>query len=100
MAASADEFRSRLPALPTFTFDSDGNFQSGSVLRDNNAGQFWWGNPDTNVGFGANDQGAPMYNACYTWGGAAELREGRQRHQINAYAPEVGTAAGSTRIAT
>ena len=81
------------PGTPDFTFDSDGNFQSGSVLRDNNAGQFWWGNPDTNVGFGANDQGAPMYNACYTWGGAANCAKDANGNQINAYAPEVGTGS-------
>ncbi|MGZ2411077.1 iron complex outermembrane recepter protein [Sphingomonas sp. F9_3S_D5_B_2] len=84
-----------IPANGTgdFTFDSDGNFQSGTVNRDNNNAQFWWGNPDANPGFGVNDQGAPMYNACYTWGGSVNCATDDNGNRINAYAPEVGTGS-------
>jgi TonB-dependent receptor len=56
------------PGTPDFVFDEDGNFQAGTA---NTAGvNPWWGNPGTNVGFGVNDQGEPMFNACYNWGAA------------------------------
>ena len=58
------------PGTPDFTFDSDGNFQTGT---SNSAGvNPWWGNPGANQGFGVNDQGQPMFNACYNWGAAPE----------------------------
>lgn len=61
------------PGTPNFTFDEDGNFERGTFLRpQNNDGSgdaFWWGNPGTNVGFGVNESGAPMFNACYSWQG-------------------------------
>ena len=34
-----------------------------------------------------------MYNACYTWGGAANCAKDANGNQINAYAPEVGTGS-------
>jgi iron complex outermembrane receptor protein len=56
------------PGTPAFTFDSDGNFQTGT---SNTAGiNPWWGVPGANEGFGVNDQGDPMFNACYNWGAA------------------------------
>jgi iron complex outermembrane receptor protein len=58
------------PGTPDFTFDSDGNFQTGT---SNSAGvNPWWGSPGANQGFGVNDQGQPMFNACYNWGAAPE----------------------------
>ncbi|HUQ70628.1 MAG TPA: TonB-dependent receptor, partial [Planctomycetaceae bacterium] len=58
------------PGTPAFTFDENGFFESGTPIRSNAENSFWWGNVDgTNVGFGANDQGDPMFNACYNWGG-------------------------------
>jgi iron complex outermembrane recepter protein len=56
------------PGTDDFVFDSDGNFQSGTP---NTLGvNPWWGVPGANQGFGVNDQGAPMFNACYNWGAA------------------------------
>ena len=62
------------PNTPAFTFDSNGNFQSGTP---NTVGG-WWGNPPgfdpnappapgVNLGFGVNDQGQAMFDTCYTW---------------------------------
>jgi TonB-dependent receptor len=79
------------PGTPDFTFDSNGNFQSGTVNRDNSNGQFWWGNPDQGVGFGVNDQGAPMFDACYTWGASPLCTFYAPGHP--SYAPEVGTGS-------
>ena len=79
------------PGTPDFTFDSNGNFQSGTTNRDNSAGQFWWGNPGTDVGFGVNDTGAPMFNACYNWGGASNCTYASPGHP--SYAPEVSTGS-------
>ena len=62
-----NQIRVPAPGTPDFTFDSDGNFQTGTV---NSVASQWWGNPGTNQGFGANDQGEPMFNACYNWGAA------------------------------
>ena len=59
------------PGTPDFTFDADGNFQTGIIDRQGAAAP-WWGNPGTNVGFGVNDQGEPMFNACYNWGTAPQ----------------------------
>ena len=77
------------PGTPDFTFDSNGNFQSGVVNKDNSNGQLWWGNPGTNVGFGVNDQGAPMFNACYNWGGAPNCVNYAPGH--TSYGVDVGT---------
>ena len=80
------------PGTPDFTFDSDGNFQSGTVSRDNSAGQFWWGNPGASQGFaGFNDQGQPMIPACYSWGAAPSCTFYAPGHP--SYAPEVGTGS-------
>ncbi len=79
------------PGSPDFTFDSNGNFQSGTVSRDASNGQFWWGNPPGTTGFGANDQGGPMFPACYSWGSAPECTFYAPGHP--SYAPEVGTGS-------
>jgi TonB-dependent receptor len=65
------------PGAPDFTFDQTGFLQSGTFAQNpggNSAG--WWGNPfdplsrsDSTASFGLNDQGQPMFNACYTWNG-------------------------------
>jgi iron complex outermembrane recepter protein len=55
------------PGTPDFTFDSNGNFQSGTVNSQQST--HWWGNPPEwggNAGFGVNDQGQPMFSPCYT----------------------------------
>ena len=54
------------PGTPAFTFDSDGNFQTGVANRQGSYSG-WWGNPGANQGFGVNDQGEPMFDTCYTW---------------------------------
>lgn len=79
------------PGTPDFTFDSNGNFQSGTVSRDASNGQFWWGNPPGTTGFGQNDQGQPMFPACYSWGSAPECTFYAPGHP--SYAPEVGTGS-------
>lgn len=76
------------PGTDDFVFDSDGNFQSGTPNRN---GALWWGNPGTNVGFGVNDQGEPMFNTCYTWGSVPGCQY--QANGVPSYAPEVGTGS-------
>jgi TonB-dependent receptor len=60
------------PGASDFTFDQSGMVQSGTFAQING----WWGNPfdplsasDSTASFGLNDQGQPMFNACYTWNG-------------------------------
>ena len=72
------------PGTPDFTFDEDGNFQSGVFNRD--MGPLWWGNPGTNVGYGVNDEGEPMFTACYAW----MVPWGCTTPQI---APDIGTGS-------
>ena len=62
------------PGAPDFTFDQSGMLQSGTFAQ--NVG--WWGNPfdplsasDSTASFGLNDQGQPMFHACYTWSGCS-----------------------------
>jgi len=76
------------PGTPAFTFDSDGNFQSGTPNRN---GALWWGNPGTNVGFGVNDQGEPMFNTCYSWGSVPQCEY--QANGVAAYGVDVGTGS-------
>ena len=80
------------PGSPPFTFDSNGNFQTGVTNRENSfAG--WWGNPGgANTGFGVNDQGQPMFDTCYNW---ATPAPGCQfgADGTAPYAPEVGTGS-------
>lgn len=52
------------PGSDPFTFDDDGWLTGGTFAAYNG----WFGNPGGGVGFGANDQGQPMFQACYTWG--------------------------------
>ena len=62
------------PGTPAFTFDSNGNFQTGIVNKQQSTN--WWGNPPEwggNAGFGVNDQGQSMFDACYTPGAIAAL---------------------------
>ena len=78
------------PGTPAFTFDSDGNFQTGVANRQGSYSG-WWGNPGANQGFGVNDQGEPMFDTCYTW---ATPSPGCQFSNGSApYAPEVGTGS-------
>jgi TonB-dependent receptor len=65
------------PGTPPFTFDSNGNFQSGIVNTTNHwwgfpAGAPSWGGTDFGgpygaFGFGVNDKGIAMFNPCYSW---------------------------------
>jgi TonB-dependent receptor len=62
------------PGTPAFTFDSNGNFQTGIVNKQQSTN--WWGNPPEwggNLGFGVNDQGQPMFDPCYTPAAIAEF---------------------------
>jgi TonB-dependent receptor len=55
------------PGTPEFTFDSNGNFQTGTVNYQQST--HWWGNPPEwggNQGFGVNAEGEPMFSPCYT----------------------------------
>ena len=77
------------PGTPPFTFDSNGNFESGTTNRDNSNGQFWWGAPPGDTGFGANDQGQAMFTPCYSWGGAPNCTYYSPGHP--SYGVDVGT---------
>ncbi|HZB69752.1 MAG TPA: TonB-dependent receptor [Sphingomicrobium sp.] len=88
------------PGTPAFTFDEDGNFETGTPNRP---GELWWGNPPgfdssappapgVNVGFGVNDQGEAMFNTCYSWA-TASLGCQYQANGQPAYAPGVGSGS-------
>ena len=88
------------PGTPGFTFDSDGNFETGTPNRP---GELWWGNPPAfdntlppapgvNFGFGVNDQGEAMFNTCYSWA-TATLGCEYQANGVPAYAPGVGSGS-------
>ena len=85
------------PGTPEFTFDSDGNFQSGTFNRSNAENSFWWGNPGTievgggDPGQGVNDQGQPMFNACYSPVIFPWLAENQRC--LTQYGSEVGTGS-------
>jgi len=79
------------PGTSDFTFDSDGNFQTGTSNRQA-AYAGWWGNPGANEGFGVNDQGQPMFNTCYTWATPAPTCQ-FGADGTAPYAPEVGTGS-------
>ena len=51
----------------------------------------WWGAPGANQGFGANDQGDPMFNACYNWGAAAGCQY--DDNGVPLYGSDVGTGS-------
>jgi TonB-dependent receptor len=89
------------PGTPDFTFDSDGNFQTGTVTRQGS--NFWWGNPPdwnnnpvpqpgVNVGFGVNDLGEPMFNVCRP-GQTQSIGCTYDANGNANYAPEVGTGS-------
>lgn len=99
-------FNPPLPALgtPDFTFDEDGNFQSGTFNRNTN--NFWAGNPSGETGWGcgtfeqcgfpytapdfaSNDQGEAVLPNCYDWGGA-----GATLHPGGPLCSEIGYRAG------
>ncbi|QAY77859.1 TonB-dependent receptor [Sphingosinicella sp. BN140058] len=67
---SPTNLKDRIPVpsgtTPAFTFDEDGFFQSGTIARQGQT--MWWGNPGANPGYGVNEAGQPMFNACYEWG--------------------------------
>lgn len=77
------------PGTPGFTFDSNGNFESGTPIRDNSNGQLWWGNPPGDTGFGANSNGEAMFTPCYSWGGAPSCVDWSPGHP--GYGVDVGT---------
>lgn len=72
-----------LEGTAPFSFDKDGNFQSG-----------WWSAPrpyvgegNDNLGLGLNESGQAFYNRCYAWEGCVNQRR----------APQVDTAANALR---
>ena len=74
---------SPLQGTEPFTFDSDGNFQSG-----------WWsamrpyvGEGNDNLGLGLNEDGEAFFNRCYAWEGCTNDRR----------APQVDTAANALK---
>ncbi|HWU92209.1 MAG TPA: TonB-dependent receptor [Sphingomicrobium sp.] len=91
-----------MPGTPDFTFDSNGNFQSGTVGRDGS--NFWWGAPPNwngaasppapgiNVGYGVNDQGQPMFNSCIP-GDTQAIGCVYGPNGNAVYPPEVGTGS-------
>ncbi len=56
------------PGSSPFTFNSDGNFETG-VLVNQQTDFSWWGGSDAEAGqIALNDQGQNMLNPCYNWG--------------------------------
>ncbi|NJC41226.1 TonB-dependent receptor [Brevundimonas alba] len=54
---------------PGFTFDSDGNFQNGTLVIQQ-TDTFWWGASDAEATqIAVNDQGQNMLVPCYAWQG-------------------------------
>jgi iron complex outermembrane recepter protein len=97
------------PGAPAFTFDEDGNFQSGVFNQGRDI--TWWGNPAgtpswgqpgdvfgtpyTAPGFGVNDQGLPMFNTCYTWtvGSGGQQYPGGPLCTTSAYGVSINNAS-------
>jgi len=58
---------------PAFTFDSQGNFETGVMTSDIG----WWGSNNAESALVArNSLGQPMVNACYGWNGCTPARRG------------------------
>ena len=58
----------RAPGSSPFTFDGDGNFETG-VLVNQQTDFSWWGASDAEAGnIALNDQGVTMLRPCYFWG--------------------------------
>jgi TonB-dependent receptor len=52
---------------PAFTFDEEGNFESG-ILNIQQTDTFWWGASDAeSAQIAVNDQGQAMMHPCYNW---------------------------------
>jgi TonB-dependent receptor len=61
------------PGTPAFTFDNQGNFQTGVMTSDIG----WWGNDNAESALVAhNSSGQQMVNACYGWNGCEPARRG------------------------
>jgi iron complex outermembrane receptor protein len=61
------------PGTPDFTFDDQGNFQTGVMTSDIG----WWGANDAESAQVAhNSSGQQMVNACYGWNGCTPARRG------------------------
>ena len=70
-----------LQGTPAFTFDSEGNFTSGSW----SAPRPYVGENDDNKGLGMNSAGQAFYNRCYAWEGCTNPQR----------APQLDTAANA-----
>ncbi|UYY59317.1 TonB-dependent receptor [Sphingomonas sp. S2-65] len=56
------------PGSPAFTFDDDGNFETG-VLVNQQTDFSWWGASDAEAGqIALNSSGQNMLRPCYSWG--------------------------------
>jgi len=56
------------PGSPAFTFDEDGNFETG-VLVNQQTDFSWWGDSDAAAGkIALNNAGVNMLHPCYSWG--------------------------------
>lgn len=61
------------PGTPDFTFDDQGNFQTGVMTSDIG----WWGlNDAESAQIAQNSSGQQMVNACYGWNGCTPARRG------------------------
>ncbi|MEG3181325.1 TonB-dependent receptor [Sphingomonas sp. LT1P40] len=59
------------PGTSAFTFDEDGNFETG-VLVNQQTDFSWWGASDAEAGqIALNSQGVNMLHPCYSWGPGA-----------------------------
>jgi iron complex outermembrane recepter protein len=77
------------PGTGGFTFDEDGFFESGTFVRQGQ--NMWWGAPNANHGFGVNEAGRPMFNACYAWGASTGCQFDAAGRPL--YAPSVATGS-------
>lgn len=61
------------PGTPDFTFDDQGNFQTGVMTSDIG----WWGADNAgSAQVAQNSSGQQMVNACYGWNGCTPARRG------------------------
>ncbi|MDB5672339.1 MAG: TonB-dependent receptor [Alphaproteobacteria bacterium] len=66
--ANASHIPRPAPGTPAFTFDSDGNFETG-MLVNQQTDFSWWGASDAeSAQLALNDRGQNMLHPCYNWG--------------------------------
>lgn len=59
------------PGSPAFTFDEDGNFETGVLVNQQTDFSWWGASADQAAQIALNDRGEGMLNPCYSWGPGA-----------------------------